>query len=98
MVITRKPEISREEFIRHWQELHPVFVRQLPGVRGYRQNLAIEHKTQWPYDGIAELRFDSLRDIAIAFDGEAAKQLFAHEQEFIGQMEWSIVQEYEVEL
>lgn len=98
MVITRKPELSREEFVRHWQELHPVFVRQLPGVRGYRQNLAIEHKTQWPYDGIAELRFDSLRDIAIAFDGDAAKQLFEHEHEFIGEMKWSIVQEHEVEL
>jgi uncharacterized protein (TIGR02118 family) len=98
VVVSRKPGISREEFVRHWRELHPAFVRALPGVRGYRQNLAIEHRTEWPFDGIAELRFDSLKDIAVAFDGEAAKALFEHEHEFIGKMEWSIVEEAEIEL
>ncbi len=98
MVVSRKPGVSREEFVRHWRDLHPDFVRKLPGVRGYRQNLSIEHKTPWPFDGIAELRFDSLRDIAIAFDGEAAKALFEHEHEFIGEMSWSIVEEHEIDL
>lgn len=98
VVVSRKPEVSREEFLHHWRELHPDFVRKLPGIRGYRQNIAIEHHTAWPFDGIAELRFDTLRDIAVAFDGDAAKALFEHEHHFIGEMKWSIVEEHEIEL
>lgn len=96
VVISRKPGITREEFVHHWCEAHPDFVRRLPKIRGYRQNLTIDHKMDWPFDGVAELFFDSVRDIAEAFDGDAAKALFAHEEAFIGDMKWSIVDEPEI--
>lgn len=98
VVIKRKHGISRDEFVEHWQQMHPQYVAALPGVRRYRQNLSIEHKTVWPFDGIAELWFDSLRDIAVAYEGEAAKALFAHEESFIGEMSWSIMEERDVRL
>lgn len=97
-VIRRKDGISRDEFLTHWQRDHPEFVRQMPGLRRYRQNVAIDHRTEWPADGVAELWFDSLKDIAIAFDRERAKDLFAHEERFIGDLQWLITEEHEVSL
>jgi len=97
-MITRKDGMSRAEFLRHWQEDHPAYVRSMPGVRRYRQNVAIEHRTPWPADGVAELWFDSVKDIAIAFDRENAKALFDHEDEFIGKLVWLIAEEHEIDL
>lgn len=100
VMISRREGMSREEFLRHWLEDHPAFVRALPGVRRYRQNVAIEHRTQWPVDGIAELWFDSLRDIATAFDRsrEEVTRLFDHEDEFIAEASWFIAEEHDVPL
>lgn len=97
-MITRKDGMSREEFLRHWQQDHPAYVREMPGVRRYRQNVAIDHRTAWPADGVAELWFASVKDIAIAFDRNNAKALFEHEDQFIGKLEWLIAEEHEVEL
>ncbi|MBZ2195440.1 EthD family reductase [Occultella gossypii] len=97
-IIVRKDGLTREEFLRHWQEDHPAFVRRLHGVRRYRQNVAIDHPTPWPADGVAELWFDSLKDIAIAFDRERSAELFAHEAHFIGDLKWLITEEVEVPL
>lgn len=99
VVVVRKPGISWEEFVHHWRDLHPDYVRRLPHIRGYRQNLSVEHRTQWPFDGIAELHFDSLRHIAEAFEGPEAAALFEHEREFISEkMQWSVVEETEIAL
>ena len=97
-LITRKDGMDRAEFLRHWQQDHPAYVRTMPGLRRYRQNVAIEHRTVWPADGVAELWFDSLKDIAIAFNRDNAKELFEHEDEFIGNLSWLIAEEHEVPL
>jgi uncharacterized protein (TIGR02118 family) len=93
VVIRRKTGMSREEFLRHWMQDHPAFVQRLPGLRGYRQSPAIEHRKEWPYDGMAELFFDSVADVARAFDGVAAKELFAHEEDFLEDATWFIADE-----
>jgi uncharacterized protein (TIGR02118 family) len=95
-IIHQKDGISREEFLRRWQVEHPAYVRRLPGLRRYVQNPAIEHATTWPADGGAELWFDSLRDIAAAFEGPAADELRAHEEHFIGKIDWFVATETEV--
>ena len=98
VVIRRKEGLSREEFLDHWQRLHPPFVERLPGIRYYRQNVAIEHRKQWPFDGIAEMSFDSVADVKTAFSSPAATELFAHEEEFLGHVEWFIAEESDVPL
>lgn len=90
--------MTRDDFMRCWQQSHPPFVRKLPGIARYRQSPAIEHKTQWPFDGMAELWFSSLKEIASAFDGPEAKALFEHEHHFIGDLTWFIAQELEIPL
>lgn len=97
-VVTRREGLSREEFLDQWQRVHPPLVRRLSGLRRYRQNPSIEHHSPWPFDGIAELWFDSKAAIALAYQGPAAEALFAHEREFLGDMQWSIVEEREIGL
>ena len=93
VVTRRKAGMTREDFLKHWCEDHPVFVSRLPGVRKYMQSPAIEHRKEWPFDGMAELWFDSLADIARAFDGPEARDLFAHEEDFLADMSWFIAEE-----
>ncbi|GAA4524038.1 MULTISPECIES: EthD family reductase [Nonomuraea] len=95
-VIRRKPGLSREEFLRFWQEEHPALVLALPGLRGYRQNPAVEHRKQWPWDGSAELWFDDVRAVKAAFDSPEAGPLRAHEEHFIEALEWFLASETEV--
>lgn len=93
VVIRRIEGMSREEFLRHWVDDHPAYVRRLPRIRGYRQSPAIEHRKPWPFDGMAELTFDSVSDVKQAFDSPAGRELFRHEEDFLGGVDWFIAEE-----
>lgn len=95
-IVQKKDGISHEEFLRRWQNDHPVYVRRLTGIRRYVQSPAIVHRSPWPADGIAELWFDSLRAIAIAFESAAADERREHEELFIGNTSWFVATETEV--
>lgn len=84
------------DFAREWQVEHPPYVWALPRVRKYVQNLAAQNGRDWPYDGVAELWFDSVRDIALAFDSPEAQPMRDHETEFIGTLEWLLADETDV--
>jgi uncharacterized protein (TIGR02118 family) len=77
--LRRLPEMSREDFQRHWREQHAPLVREAApalGVRRYVQvhtlthpaNEALRRGRGGPeeYDGVAELWFDSLDALAAA--------------------------------
>lgn len=95
-LIKRRKSLSRAEFLDHWLVAHPPVVWSLPGVRRYVQNPALEHSKRWPYDGAAELWFDTLKDVAIAFDSEQAGPMHEHEEEFIEEVTWFLAEEVEV--
>ncbi len=71
--LKRKPGISMEEFKRLWVEEHTKISTQLPGVHGYRINIATERQDtdeEKPYDGTAEMWWDSIDDMEASFDTE----------------------------
>lgn len=91
-VLTRKAGTTREHFEQEWAVTHPPLVAKLPGLRRYLQHPAVSHKDKrWPHDGIAELYFDTMKDVAVAFSSDAAGLIFAHEDEFLESMEWFLV-------
>lgn len=57
MLLTRKPGLSREQFVQHWTQVHAELARQIPQLRRYVQNLAPPDAASG-VDGIAELCFD----------------------------------------
>ena len=91
--LTALPELSREEFIEHWQEVHKPLILALPGLIAYRQSPAIAHKNKWPASGLAELWFDSLGDIKTAFESSAADAMREDEKVLFSDISWYIVEE-----
>ena len=67
-ILTRRPDLTREQFRRHWLEVHGPLAARLPGLRRYPQNhvvdtsqLAIDHaRGAWEVDGFSQLWFDDL--------------------------------------
>ena len=98
--LRRRPDLSREEFQHYWRETHAPLVREHADVlriRRYVQvhtlppeaHVALRASRGAPeeYDGVAELWWDSLEDLAAATmsdDGQrAAAALLEDERRFI---------------
>src|SRR5260370_8062556 len=64
-LLTRRPELSHDQFVRHWLEVHAPLAHAVPGVRRYVQNhiqgeprRADIVTTKVAVDGVAELWYD----------------------------------------
>jgi len=85
----RKKGISREECLKHWQEVHaPLILKTLPGVKKYVQNhaLTLPVAGEPPFDGLAELWFDDLeswRKAADFYMGDSGKIIRDDEENFL---------------
>jgi uncharacterized protein (TIGR02118 family) len=75
-LLRRRPDLSHEEFLRHWRERHtplllglPEFMRHLRRyVHGYPAGpFAADATGAEPFDGAAEMFFDSVEDMGRAF-------------------------------
>src|SRR5438445_10590524 len=70
--LKRRPGISKEEFARRWVHEHTKLSRQLPGLRGYRINIATPRQPEGSgdepiYDGTAEMWWESVEAMEAAF-------------------------------
>lgn len=76
--LRRKPSMNVAEFQRYWKEVHGPLVKSVPEffryVRKYVQGHTLSDpvpgfppQTSAPFDGIAELWFDSVAEIGTAF-------------------------------
>jgi uncharacterized protein (TIGR02118 family) len=77
-LLKRKPGLTREEFARRWLNDHVKLSSKMPGLRGYRVNIAIDHQPEGdgvepPYDGTAELWWDSVQAMEDAFNSPEGK-------------------------
>jgi uncharacterized protein (TIGR02118 family) len=73
-LLKAQPGMDRETFTRRWVEEHAPLVLRMRRLRGYRINVAIEEQEmegELPYDGTAELWWDSLEDMRADFGSEA---------------------------
>lgn len=59
-LVKKKSSMTTEEFRDYWVNTHAPLARQIPGMRGYRINVADNpgDMTPAPYDGSAEIWFD----------------------------------------
>lgn len=96
--LKRKPGMTMEEFKQRWVEEHTKISARLPGLLGYRINIATERqeKGREPlFDGTAELWWNSIEEMEASFateigaaagaDGDAFTELRVHlyTEEFI---------------
>ena len=99
-LLTRRPELSHEEFVRHWVEIHAPLAHAVPGVRRYVQNHIQDerHRSDIPttavaVDGIAELWFDDRTAMDRANASPEAKRLHDDGALFIGGIKTFIIAE-----
>lgn len=72
--LVRRDDMSRADFRRWWIEEHAPLARTLPGVRKIRFNVLDDGA---PFDGIAELWFDSSEAADAAYATEIGKAVAA---------------------
>ena len=85
--LKRKPGITAEAFARRWVHEHTRLARQLPGLRGYRINIATSRQPEGTglepiYDGTAELWWESIEAMESAFATEIGRRAGADADEF----------------
>ncbi len=63
-LISRKEGITREEFAKHYEEVHaPLAMKHLPQIKRYIRNHIVDIGTDGPgFDCISEFWFDSIED------------------------------------
>lgn len=74
--LTRREDMSREEFLQWWLEEHAPKARTLPGVRRITFNV-VDPEAGVDADGIAELWFDSEQDFQAAYATEVGSAVAA---------------------
>ncbi len=72
-VLCKRPDMSREEFVRYWREVHAPMAQRMEGVRRYVINPTREAFAMGepPFDGVAELWFDDAAAARAAFASPA---------------------------
>jgi uncharacterized protein (TIGR02118 family) len=68
--LKRKPGMTMEQFKRQWVEEHTKISARMPGLLGYRINVATERQPDGStplYDGTAELWWNSIEEMEAAF-------------------------------
>ena len=85
-LLKANPGLSREEFARRWIEGHAPLTLRFANLKGYRINVAIDEyqeiEGELPYDGTAELWWDSLEEMQEDFASEAAETAVADADTF----------------
>lgn len=89
ILLTRRADLSHEEFVDYWTNKHTPLIGSVPGdevpVRRYVQLLptddAIEGITTAPIDGVAELWVDDVADAASWFTSDTYTTTIAADEE-----------------
>jgi len=99
-LLTRRPELTHEQFVRHWFEIHAPLAHSVPGVRRYVQNYIRDERyradiptTDVAVDGVAELWYDDRAAMERANASPEAERLHADGALFIGGIKTFIIEE-----
>ncbi len=102
-LLTRRPEFSHAQFVRHWLEIHGPLAHAVPGVRRYVQSHIIGTRTRRDIpetdvdvDGIAELWYDDEAALERAAASPEMKRLTDDGALFIGRIKSYIVEERQI--
>ncbi len=85
-LLKAKPGMTRAEFEKRWVEGHAPLTLRFKNLAGYRINAAIDEyqeiEGELPYDGTAELWWDSLEEMQADFASPEAKTAVADADTF----------------
>jgi uncharacterized protein (TIGR02118 family) len=83
--LTKRDDLTREQFRAHWATPHAAIAVDLPGIVSYRQNHVVsDEASRYGVDGIVELWFASDEVVGAGLDSDVADRLIEDEQRFLG--------------
>jgi len=102
-LLTRRPEFTHEQFVKHWLEIHAPLAHAVPGVRRYVQSHIVGTRrradvpeTDVEVDGIAELWYDDAAALARAAATPEMKRLTDDGALFIGRIKTFVIEEKQI--
>ena len=85
-LLRAKPGMGRAEFAKRWVESHAPLTLKFKNLKGYRINVAIDEyqeiEGELPFDGTAELWWDSIEEMKQDFDSPEAEVAVADADTF----------------
>jgi uncharacterized protein (TIGR02118 family) len=100
VVVYRRPELTLEEFRRHFEKVHGLLAKHLPGLKKYVQNYAsADPERESPgWDAIVELYFDNWEAMEAAWASPQGAASDADLPAFadMTRTTWSVVEEVTV--
>ena len=95
VLLRRRKGTTSEDFRAWWLERHAPMARQLPKLRRLCFNLA-EAENDTPFDGVAELWFDSKADFEAAYASDIGKKVAADSVANVDHRERLLVTEHDL--
>ncbi len=77
ILLTRREDMTREDFRRWWLDEHRPLAVQLPGLRRMVVNIVEAGPAEGGIDGVSELWFDTQADFEAAYATEIGKAVAA---------------------
>jgi uncharacterized protein (TIGR02118 family) len=99
VVVYKRPDLTREQFRRHLQDVHGPLAMNLPGLRKYVQNFICADPKRAPgWDAIVELYFDNWASMEAAWASPQGAASDADLPTFVDltRTTWSAVEEITV--
>ena len=102
-LLTRKPGMTHDAFVRHWFDIHGPLAHAVPGIRRYVQSHITGTRTRpdipetgIEVDGIAELWYDDQESFQRAGATPEMKALTDDGALFIGQIKTYVIEERQI--
>jgi uncharacterized protein (TIGR02118 family) len=99
-LLVRKPELTHQQFVEHWMNIHAPLAHAVPGLRRYVQSHIVAERTRpdiatldVEIDGIAELWFDDLAALKLSNSSPEARILYDDSATFIGTIKTFTIEE-----
>jgi uncharacterized protein (TIGR02118 family) len=97
-LLKARPGMTRDEFASRWIDEHAPLTLRFPNLKGYRINVPLveyqEVEGELPYDGTAELWWDSLEDMKADYASSEAEAAVADAKAFTSELTHIYVHEH----
>ena len=95
-LVRRRPDLDPEAFRDYWLKMHAPLAAAIPGMRGYRINIAGDSGTQppAPYDGSAEIWFEDRAAMEAGLGSEQGRIAGEDTAHFADSIEFLLTEEH----
>jgi uncharacterized protein (TIGR02118 family) len=93
----RRADLTHEQYVAHWVNVHAPLAKRLPKLRRYSINVI--DRERYPdlgYDGFSELWFDSQADCEAAFNSPEGVTLLADLKNYVESVDPVFVEEHQI--